>query len=357
MANRISVSKYVNELFANKNRGHQVLKHRKVWVGKQSELPGAELDMWREHSQMLNFRLVDRARDANLVVLKDMNLKNLVVKTLHARGVPSVQLVSEPRVVWPPSYFKIFYSRFNIRVFRCKSSAPPLEGPPTIISLWDTHRRIAEEMHLASGQKKRLRRAVIINAHKFSFVAGELYTLRRQCAKRLDDVDIFGNLWEQGYAANAVRAIKALVLACVTLQKLNLDQSPLLLQSAKDDSIGREVKSKIRLMSRYKVALVIENSNEDFSEKIWHAWMAGCIPVYVGPDLSDFSIPSGLLIRSGSTVSEVKESILRALQTDYESFLGELNSWLHSPETLDKWSYEGSVITMYEQIETLIESA
>lgn len=334
-----------------------MMRNQRVWVGKQSELPSDELEMWSEHSQLLNFEIVKDIESADWVFLKDLNLKNFFIMILKARGVPRIQLISEPRVVWPLNYLRLFYSRFQIRIFRCKATSTPIKGPRTITAMWDTHRRIPEEVFSAFEEKERLERAIIINAHKFSFVSGENYSLRRKCALLLEKVDIFGNHWSQGFFENSVGGLKALILACVSLQRLNLRQLPLMLNSRNNKKLGGKVESKIELMSKYKVALVIENSADDFSEKIWHAWFAGCVPVYVGPELEKYPIPPDLYIQSGGSVKEIETAIMNALSLDYRSFAQNLSGWLNSPETRARWSYENLVHAMYQELNSMVNGA
>ena len=332
-----------------------MLANRKIWVGKQSKLPRQELEMWREHEQLVNFQLVENAEDAEVIILKDLDIRNFTVMLLRARQAPKVQMVSEPRVVWPPSFLKLFYSVFDLRVFRCRPLIPLSKSSVEIGTLLDTHRRFPKGNLSLPNRDDRLRRAVIVNAHKYSFVKGENYSLRRRSVASLENVDMHGILWNSGVLNNIVRALKSLTLACVTFQRLSLRQLPLLLVPNAHGNIGGVVASKTDLMSKYKVALVIENSDEVFSEKIWHAWFSGCIPVYVGPDLESFSIPTELVVRSGRSLSQIEDSISQALEMDQDRFFAQLSFWLNSEQTRNKWSYEGAVRQMYADIDALIE--
>jgi hypothetical protein len=51
--------------------------------------------------------------------------------------------------------------------------------------------------------------------------------------------------------------------------------------------IGR-VDDKFNAFSKYKYALIIENEADYVSEKLFDAIAAGCVPIYVGPNLSRY---------------------------------------------------------------------
>ena len=99
------------------------------------------------------------------------------------------------------------------------------------------------------------------------------------------------------------------------------------------------VSDKILATSGYKVALVIENSFELVTEKIFDAWLAGCIPVYVGPDLSDLGVPDELYLRALPNWVSVSESIEIALEVDHDKHLTQLRKWIKDSPDFTKWQF------------------
>jgi hypothetical protein len=108
------------------------------------------------------------------------------------------------------------------------------------------------------------------------------------------------------------------------------------------------VSDKNSAMANYKVALVVENSSEFLTEKLFDAWFAGCIPVYVGPPVEAFGIPRSLVIQvTEPTVREVKNCIDLALATDREVFLANLKAYLSSGVEAE-WRAESALKAILE---------
>jgi hypothetical protein len=88
---------------------------------------------------------------------------------------------------------------------------------------------------------------------------------------------------------------------------------------------------------------VIENSKEFLSEKLFDAFFAKCIPVYVGPKVENFDIPKNLVIQCDPNIVSISEGIRKAEDMDYDSWLEELNNWLNSDQTIKRWSFDSYV--------------
>ena len=93
-------------------------------------------------------------------------------------------------------------------------------------------------------------------------------------------------------------------------------------------------------MQRYKFALVIENELSYMSEKLFDAFFAGCIPIYIGPDIAHYGIPKGLVIQCKPTVTSLIEGFEVAKRTNFEDYQEQLEHWLKSEST--KNSHEGA---------------
>ena len=75
-----------------------------------------------------------------------------------------------------------------------------------------------------------------------------------------------------------------------------------------DNYLGK-VEDKIATLSGYKYSLVVENSNEYLSEKLVDVLLAGTFPLYVGPDLESFGLPSDVAITAKPTVEAISMAI------------------------------------------------
>jgi hypothetical protein len=98
------------------------------------------------------------------------------------------------------------------------------------------------------------------------------------------------------------------------------------------------------------MSIVIENSSDYVSEKIFDSFSAGCIPIYVGPDLNEYEIPRNLYIQAEPSESGVKEGIKKAKKVDYAKWFSELESWFHSEAVFKSWSEETFLLRLKKVI-------
>lgn len=179
------------------------------------------------------------------------------------------------------------------------------------------------------------KRAVLIQSAKYSFVKGQLYGLRILLASSDKRIDVFGHGWSESRIRTVGRL--ALELARALRGRAKLDLSTLTSAFRKPLNYLGSVDSKISAMNKYKVAVVIENSQEYMSEKLFDAFFARCIPVYVGAQLEPFGIPDSLYVKAAPTQESVSKAISLALSMDYESWRSKVDAFLEDPQTRNKW--------------------
>lgn len=151
---------------------------------------------------------------------------------------------------------------------------------------------------------------VVIQANKFSPVRGELYSLRRKVIAQLGPhINLFGKDWNQGpvkdfwlWSQSVLRSFPCQI----SLQSLV--------------GIGKFQKSfqgvsenKAETLARYKFAIVIENSPDFVSEKLFDCISAGCLVLYVGPNLEAFNLPSSNLFLCGASVEELCDAATKIM--------------------------------------------
>jgi hypothetical protein len=184
----------------------------------------------------------------------------------------------------------------------------------------------------------RLNRAIIVSANKFSFVKGELYSLRREAIAGLDNLDVAGRLWMDSKWSTILRILQVLIVSLRTPGELSLGS--LGKWDLKPESYVGSPDSKINLMRKYRIALVVENDSSYMSEKLFDALLAGCIPVYVGPHPEQFGIWEGLVVNAEPNLESIREGIEIALKLDETVWRQKVHDFLTSNETLTNWSEE-----------------
>jgi len=190
------------------------------------------------------------------------------------------------------------------------------------------------------GIEDRLPRAALINANKLNLSSSELYSLRRESIKKIEGIDLFGENWN----SNFMDRIKVLLIEVMKDPIRHLVAIPG--HSRYWFADWPETTSpadKIPIMQRYKFALVIENELSYMSEKLFDVFFAGCIPIYVGPEVKDYKVPKELVIQCKPTLKSIAEGLEIAKQTNFESYQEKLKNWLESESM--KANHEGMRVT------------
>lgn len=152
----------------------------------------------------------------------------------------------------------------------------------------------------------RANKFVMIQAHKFSVIHGEQYSLRREVAQEAwrseIALDLYGRSWLMSNTkvllsvlrsihnglSYAIKARQPLVLKLRGLKNAWL-KCGVHFKGEPDDQID--------VLKKYRYAIVIENSLDFISEKLFNAMAAGCRVLYVGESLSVYgAIPSSVRI-------------------------------------------------------------
>lgn len=210
------------------------------------------------------------------------------------KGVPKarrVLIVWEPRVTQPSNFLKKYAEKFGSVL--CPS---PIwcESYSQSIERFNWPQGALEGSRLYQDWSMRKERLAIFQSNKFSLIRGENYSLRRNCINEATDfIDVFGKDWNsliKSVMQVIVAALKALIF------NRNLDFKGVAIPFVKVKNYMGYVEDKDEALSGYKYTLVIENSSDYVSEKLFEAIRVGSIPLYVGPKLESFGIPTDLAI-------------------------------------------------------------
>ena len=184
---------------------------------------------------------------------------------------------------------------------------------------------------------ERSKSAVMIQGNKFSARKGELYSLRRRVLNMLNsgELILFGTNWNAGLKFDWWHWSRSV---------LNSDIRGISLRSY--SGMGRfyeqykgKIDNKTLALSQHRISIVIENSADFVSEKLFDAVRAGCVVVYVGPNLEMFDLPKASAIEVDPNPSAIVEKV-RYLQSKSESELLEIAKSQFASLKLvsDEWS-------------------
>ena len=72
--------------------------------------------------------------------------------------------------------------------------------------------------------------------------------------------------------------------------------------------------------------------------QLFDAFFSGCIPIYVGTNLQEFSIPSNLYIQAKPNLKSIQECVSKLYEKDYVLWNTELVTWINSQNVKKFWS-------------------
>ena len=286
------------------------------------------------------FETCDRVIEADAIVFIEMDTGLMrKIKKFSSDRIPIIFVRYEPIVVWPENYNAkaIALTSKLIDVGRISEADNPNFPWPQD---WDQNLKFREVVSTRNES------VALINGNKLSFIKGEMYSIRRECIFGLQNFDVYGMGWDLSLSRKILIFIAEIKLATTKRIWPKLSNSRGWLKRP-TNWIGAP-NSKLETLSKYKYSLVIENSMDYMTEKLFDALFARCIPVYVGPAVSKFEIPEFLVVQVDPDLASIKKGIAVAQAMDYENWKAELNAWLLQDEVFNKWS----AANVYEAIVT-----
>lgn len=195
---------------------------------------------------------------------------------------------------------------------------------------------------------ERLDRAVAVSARKYSFVAGELYSLRAKAYSEMATIDLFGVGWDRPVGLDLLKVGRELQIA-ITQARGSVSFETFSYLFRRPLNYKGAASNKLLSMSQYKVALVIENSPEYMSEKLMDSLLAGNIPVYVGPPVHGYGIPSELIVSALPNLKSVQRAMAHAQAMDYGKWKVAAGRWLRLASTKKSWHSQSVNLAIIEK--------
>ena len=261
---------------------------------------------------------------------------------------PAVLVRLEPTVVRPQDFRADYLKHMSMVIDVGRS---PLKSKSRINWPQRWTLKHLESPEIASSE--RIDRFAIINANKMSFVEGELYTLRRIAAQKSPEIDVWGFDWDMPRFRRANKAFEELLIPLkhgFGIKPAAIKgwfKSPLSWKGTSED--------KLSTLASYKYSLVIENSIDYMSEKLFDSLFAGTLPIYVGPNPVDFGMPDFVSIHAKPDIDSIRKAIEQARQIDLDAWRASVLDWLKSEGVEQAWSWPFVVQQIIDKIdETLL---
>ncbi|MFH1306945.1 MAG: glycosyltransferase family 10 [Candidatus Micrarchaeota archaeon] len=186
------------------------------------------------------------------------------------------------------------------------------------------------------GKRKLL---CMITANKYSSHPQQLYTKRREAVKWMErehpkDFDLYGQRWDLPVIhSNLLENIGVNNIGKL-MHKLNLKMWKNLMYS----SYRGGVRNKKEVMSGYKFCVCFENQQNVkgyVTEKIFDAFFAGCVPVYLGASNIEKYVPKKCFIdmRKFNGIKEMYDEISGIREGEFEKYLDEIEEYLNGKKS------------------------
>ena len=280
-------------------------------------------------SQLLSrsgFKIVQNANDADVFISADIHRGDLGFLLKKKSSVSTFLIRNEPRIVWPLNYKEAATKKYGtvIDVGRLNTAVDVCLNWP---QFWPKE--------LPKTSDHRLDEIALVAGNKLSLIPGELYSLRRRCIFEIDNIAHFGTSWDSSTLTRIKELVNAMRSALSFGIFPKLDSTKYWFKKYKC-WLGSPVEKRVCLSS-YKYSLVIENSADYISEKLFDAFFSLTIPIYVGPNVEDYGIPDDLVVQCEQNVDAIKEGIQKARAIDYDIWCIEVMEWLGQSQTRDSW--------------------
>jgi hypothetical protein len=201
----------------------------------------------------------------------------LEIDTIKKLSIDRKILINwEPQVVEPELYDAKYFTNFGLRLSPSDNWACKIDGA----SFPWPQAKIDDPPNYETWSLRE-NKIVIIQANKFSGHKDARYHLRRKVIWKLGIkglLDLYGKDWH----SNALLNFRWWFANARRHKFRDLSFNPVGLSQPPKKVYKGEIDSKFATYEKYQTALVIENSLDYVSEKLFDAVSAGCLTVYVG---------------------------------------------------------------------------
>jgi len=229
--------------------------------------------------------------------------------------------------------------KFNINPSLPKASDPELESV--------LNNNIKNNIFNYDNWNTRKNKLVLIAANKVSATSNSNYKLRRRLAKQMSphEIDVYGGLWNSSLRNRMSHRLAVGLYSIKTGYFPNLIALYGSLFSKYRNYLG-ELENKHLIIQKYKYSLVIENSSDYCSEKLFDAILNGSIPIYIGPKNNQISLPDNLYYSCNGSVVEIRKILNSQQEKNVNDMLDSMKNFLQSKNFKEDWTSE----KVYEKI-------
>ena len=268
---------------------------------------------------------------------------------IKLKGKFNVLLMIEPETVLPRQYTQSIMKRFNLVI-----PMSPWRAERLGLKDWAFFPlEVRQVGQVSKDEKLRVKEVVMLNAAKFSAHNRSNYGLRRKISKRLHelefDYELIGANWQMSKWKELRERIWAIRKETLCWRAPNLFEALSEFTYRYPEYRG-PTENKLNELAKFMYALVIENESDWITEKLVDAISAGCVPIYIGPDLARLPLLQRCVIEINPSLESIVKFFAqdnRALYREKKSFIDNVQNY---EEDLKKLSLEISARRIAAQI-------
>ena len=197
----------------------------------------------------------------------------------------------------------------------------------------------------------REKKIVMLASNKFSPVRNSGYSIRRKIAKIYKDselLEIYGMYWNSPFFFRLYLflAMVKFNISSGFLPAINLNQ----IKNIKSTSIKGRTTNKLELLNNSQFLVIVENSPDSLTEKIFDAFFCGVIPIYCGADLTRVGIPNSTYIKLNWDLSNLEEIVDSLHTLDVQNYLTSIYNFIKSDQFWLVWTEKAVYSKMADKI-------
>jgi hypothetical protein len=263
-----------------------------------------------------------------------------------------ILILWEPKIVIPKTYSRKTLSNYG------KIFTPSVDWAENLNSesfLWP-QLNLQNNMPNFDIWEQRKNKATIVLANKFSACKGELYSLRRKIAYKTQNselLDLYGSKWNLGAVYDLRHYIGNLLRT--PIKDISFTSCKYLMKRYKNFK-GLSA-DKIETMSNYRISVVIENSADYISEKLFDSISSGAITIYIGPDIEKYGLDKNCVIQCKPKTKDIINRIkfLQSLSTHEQVEMAKLQ-YLSLLKTSGSWEGHNVLKNLALSVNDYLES-
>jgi hypothetical protein len=197
---------------------------------------------------------------------------------------------------------------------------------------------------------------VFIGSNKVSAIKSN-YSKRQHLVLRSDKlgIDVFGSGWNMNFFSRFAESVRVgkYSLAARTVPQISSLFSGIFFRFPKTFGFGE---NKLQILERYRYNIIIENSQNIFTEKLIDSLVTGAIPIYDGPNPNPFGIPEDIILRFDGSPSGALESMLNVDSRKLKEIKQYSSQYVMSREFISTFAAEQVYGSIAKSIDKLMQT-